>query len=49
MQSQASVEARVLYGVTFTFGVIPVILMMLWVKFYKGKWFGKRLSSERAV
>ncbi|MBN2564671.1 MAG: CPBP family intramembrane metalloprotease [Candidatus Eisenbacteria bacterium] len=34
MQSQAPVTTQVLYGLTFSLGVIPVTLMMLWVKFY---------------
>ena len=49
MQNQASVEIQVLYGVTFTFGGIPVSLMIAWVKFYTGKWRGKRLLSDRAA
>jgi membrane protease YdiL (CAAX protease family) len=45
MQNQASIEVQVLYGVTFTFGIIPVTLMVLFVKFYTGKWLGKRVLA----
>lgn len=38
MQNLASTEVQVLYGVTFSFGVVPVTLMLLWVRFYTGRW-----------
>jgi hypothetical protein len=38
IQETASVAIQVLYGVTFTFGLIPVILMILWIRFFSAKW-----------
>jgi hypothetical protein len=38
IQETASVAIQVLYGVTFTFGLIPVILMILWIRFFSARW-----------
>ena len=38
MQASASVVTQVLYGVTFSLGIVPVTLMILWTKFFKSKW-----------
>jgi membrane protease YdiL (CAAX protease family) len=38
MQASASVEVQVLYGLTFSLGVIPVTVMMLWVRFFARNW-----------
>ena len=38
IQSKASVEIQVLYGVTFSLGIIPTVLMILWTKFFTSKW-----------
>jgi membrane protease YdiL (CAAX protease family) len=38
MQSRAAVEIQVLYGMTLSLGVIPVILMILWTKYYTSRW-----------
>jgi membrane protease YdiL (CAAX protease family) len=38
MQSHAAVEVQTIYGIIFTFGVVPVTLMMLWVKYVTYKW-----------
>lgn len=38
IQATASIEIQALYGVIFTFGLIPVILMILWIKFFTKKW-----------
>lgn len=46
MQNQASVEVQVLYGVTFTFGVIPVTLMILWVRFFTNTWPASRILPQ---
>jgi len=42
MQASASVEAQVLYGVTFSLGIVPTTLMILWTKYFTSKW----LSAE---
>ena len=38
MQNKAVLEIQVLYGVTLSLGVIPVILMILWTKFFTSQW-----------
>lgn len=38
MQASASVEVQVLYGLTFSLGIIPVTLMMLWVRVFTRNW-----------
>ena len=38
MQSRASVDVQVLYGVTLSLGIIPTTLMILWTKFFTSKW-----------
>jgi len=38
IQSKASVQIQVLYGVTFSLGIIPTALMILWTKFFTSKW-----------
>jgi len=38
IQSKASVEIQVLYGVTFSLGIIPTALMILWTKYFTSKW-----------
>ena len=38
MQASASVVTQVLYGVTFSLGIVPVTLMILWTKFFTSKW-----------
>jgi membrane protease YdiL (CAAX protease family) len=32
LQNNASIPVQVFYGITFTFGIIPVVLMSLWVR-----------------
>jgi hypothetical protein len=38
MQSRASIDTQVLYGVTLSLGVVPVILMILWTKYFTSRW-----------
>jgi membrane protease YdiL (CAAX protease family) len=38
VQSRASVEIQVLYGVTFSFGILPITLMILWTRFFSSRW-----------
>lgn len=38
MQELAPVNVQAVYGVIFSFGVIPVSLTILWVRFFAGKW-----------
>lgn len=34
IQSRASIQALSIYGIVFTFGIIPTILMILWTRFF---------------
>jgi membrane protease YdiL (CAAX protease family) len=38
MQDRASVEIQALYGVVFSFGVLPMTLMVLWTRFLTSRW-----------
>jgi membrane protease YdiL (CAAX protease family) len=38
MQASASIETQVLYGVTFSLGIVPTTLMILWTRFFSSKW-----------
>ncbi|MFC1879577.1 lysostaphin resistance A-like protein [Chloroflexota bacterium] len=38
MQSRASVEIQVLYGVILSFGILPTTLMILWTRFFISRW-----------
>lgn len=45
-----SVTTQALYGITFTFGLIPVILMVLWIRFFSVKWpFEGEFKADRIV
>ena len=35
--SNASIETQALYGVVLTFGIIPVTLMTLWIRFFSSR------------
>jgi hypothetical protein len=34
IQANASNQAVAVYGIVFTFGIIPTILMILWTRFF---------------
>jgi membrane protease YdiL (CAAX protease family) len=38
MQSRASIETQALYGVIFSFGVVPTTLMILWTRIFASRW-----------
>jgi membrane protease YdiL (CAAX protease family) len=38
IQANASIEAVVVYGIVFTAGIIPAILMILWTRFFTTRW-----------
>ncbi len=38
IQNNASIPVQVIYGITFTMGVIPVVLMSLWVRLFTSWW-----------
>jgi len=45
LQMWASVEVQVVYGIIFSFGIIPTALMILWTKFYTSRWLP--VSNDR--
>ena len=38
IQTRASIEIQSLYGVIFSFGVVPTTLMILWTRFFSSRW-----------
>jgi membrane protease YdiL (CAAX protease family) len=38
IQTNASIQAVAIYGVVFTFGIIPTILMILWTRLFTTRW-----------
>lgn len=38
IQTRASIEVQALYGILFSFGVIPTTLMILWTRFFSSRW-----------
>jgi membrane protease YdiL (CAAX protease family) len=38
VQANASISAVAVYGIVFTFGILPTILMMLWTRFFTTHW-----------
>jgi len=46
MQTRASIEIQAIYGVIFSFGVVPVTLMVLWTIFFTSRWLP---SSDNRV
>jgi membrane protease YdiL (CAAX protease family) len=38
VRTNASISAVSVYGVLFTFGIIPTILMILWTRFFTARW-----------
>jgi membrane protease YdiL (CAAX protease family) len=45
LQMWASVEVQVVYGIIFSFGIVPTALMILWTKFYTSRWLP--VSNDR--
>jgi len=48
IQINASIQIQALYGVIFSFGVIPTTLMILWTRFFTSKWLpgNKNLGQQ---
>ena len=38
IQNNASIPIQILYGITFTMGILPVVLMSLWVRHFTSWW-----------
>lgn len=39
LQNNASIAVQAIYGVIFTFGIIPSLLMILWTRLFANRWF----------
>jgi membrane protease YdiL (CAAX protease family) len=48
IQANASVSDIAIYGIVFTFGIIPTTLMILWTRFYTTRWPFTQESRENA-
>ncbi len=44
IQTRASIEIQVLYGVIFSLGVVPTALMILWIRFFSTRWLAAQTS-----
>jgi len=49
MQSRASIETQVLYGVVFSLGILPTTLMILWTRFFVSRWLPSGQIQESCV
>jgi membrane protease YdiL (CAAX protease family) len=38
IQTNASIQAVAVYGIVFTFGIVPMILMILWTRLFTTRW-----------
>ena len=38
IQTNASIQVQFLYGITFSLGIIPTVLMILWTRFFTSRW-----------
>jgi membrane protease YdiL (CAAX protease family) len=38
LQSRAAIEIQALYGVVFSFGLVPTTLMILWARYFLSRW-----------
>lgn len=49
LQANASIEIQALYGVIFSFGVVPVALMIPWTRFFTSRWIPKPAPKHQAT
>jgi membrane protease YdiL (CAAX protease family) len=49
IQTRASVEIQVLYGVTLSLGIIPTTFMILWTKFFVLKWLPDNANPDYQI
>ena len=45
LQTRASVEMQALYGVIFSFGIVPTTLIILWTRYFAANWLSGRMSN----
>jgi membrane protease YdiL (CAAX protease family) len=48
IQTRASVEMQVVYGVIFSLGVVPTTLMILWARFFTSRWLPGKSAQPQA-
>jgi membrane protease YdiL (CAAX protease family) len=46
LQSHASVEVQALYGVIFSVGIVPTVLMILWTRTFTSRWLRRTGDRE---
>jgi membrane protease YdiL (CAAX protease family) len=46
IQTRASIEVQVLYGITLSLGVVPTTLMILWTRFFTSRWLSGNNGIE---
>jgi len=49
MQSRASIEIQVLYGIILSLGIVPTTLMILWTKFFTSKWMPDNANRDYQI
>ena len=49
LQSRGSIEVQTLYGVLFSFGILPTTLMILWTRFYTSRWTPLQTRVQSSV
>lgn len=49
VQNNASIEIQVLYGVIFSFGVVPTTLMILWTRFFTSRWVPQAIKHPSVL
>jgi membrane protease YdiL (CAAX protease family) len=47
IQARASIEIQVVYGVIFSLGIVPVIFMILWTRFFSSRWLPASANHGR--
>lgn len=46
LQSRGSIQVQALYGILFSFGILPTTLMILWTSFYTTRWMPSTTSVQ---
>lgn len=46
IQNNAAVALQAIYGVIFTFGIVPSLLMILWTRFFANRWL---ISQKKEI
>jgi membrane protease YdiL (CAAX protease family) len=46
LQRMAPVEMQALYGVIFSLGIVPTVLMIAWTRFFTERWFSDHANHE---